>query len=432
MSDAERAPSKQQPSLTAAFASVTTLFFAWGLITSLVDPLVAAVKSIFTLSNLEAQLSAFAFFIAYGVFSIPAAMLVARLKSVWSVVLAICLMIVACLIIMGAANIDTYEGVLCGLFVMASGITILQVAANPLAAALGPPEKSHFRLTFSQAFNALGTVVGPLVGAHLLLDGIEVLEGEVLTETVRDGALGSIDFAFLIISFLLAALAIFIWFSRKKIKAGDVSETGAMGFAQTLKEVRSSKWALLGGAAIFLYVGSEVAIGTQMALFLNDDAIWSMSLQQAGYYVSFYWFGAMVGRFLGSALLLRIRAPVLMAAATACAALLCLFVLVVGGVPAGYAALAIGLFNSIMFPVIFSITLERSSAAQEATSAFLCMSIIGGAFLPLMAGSIADAAGYVMAFIVPLAGYVLLHVFAQMAMRSTVVAADDHDVAAIH
>ena len=220
MSDAERAPSKQQPSLTAAFASVTTLFFAWGLITSLVDPLVAAVKSIFTLSNLEAQLSAFAFFIAYGVFSIPAAMLVARLKSVWSVVLAICLMIVACLIIMGAANIDTYEGVLCGLFVMASGITILQVAANPLAAALGPPEKSHFRLTFSQAFNALGTVVGPLVGAHLLLDGIEVLEGEVLTETVRDGALGSIDFAFLIISFLLAALAIFIWFSGRKSKLG--------------------------------------------------------------------------------------------------------------------------------------------------------------------------------------------------------------------
>ena len=405
-------------SAAGAFASVTTLFFAWGFITSIVDPLVAAVKSIFSLTNLEAQVSTFAFFIAYGIVSIPAAILVSRLRAVPSIILAISMMVAACIIMLLGANAAAYVGVLIGLFVMASGITILQVAANPLAAALGPPERSHFRLTLSQAFNSLGTVLGPLLGASLLLRGIDVKEGVALSDAARHSALGSIDTSFQIIAVLLAILAGFIWLVRRRITAAAPPLATAHGFAETMGQVAGARWALLGGLAIFLYVGAEVSIGSQIALFLNSGSIWDIPLQQAGFYVSLYWGGAMVGRFIGSALLTRFPAYRLLAVNTAVAALLCLFVVLTRGVPAGYAALAIGLFNSIMFPVIFTLTLERSTASTEATSGFLCMSIIGGALVPLLVGKLADISDYATALAVPLVCYVVLFLFALGAGRA--------------
>lgn len=405
-------------STVGAFASVTTLFFAWGFITSLVDPLVAAVKGIFSLSNVEAQLTAFAFFIAYGVVSIPAAILVSRLRAVPSIILAIGMMVGACLIILAATNLATYTGVLAGLFVMASGITILQVAANPLAASLGAPQGTHFRLTFSQAFNSLGTVLGPLLGAHLMLEGVEVAQGETISAAARESALGAIDLSFLIIAGLLVLLALFIWSSRRRIESSSPPAEVAHGFRQTLAEVGRSPWALIGGLAIFLYVGAEVAIGTQMALFLNSEEIWDIPLQEAGYYVSLYWLGAMIGRFVGSALLTRVAAHRLLAFCTAVAAALCLFVVVSRGVPAGYAALAIGLFNSIMFPLIFTLTLERSTASAESTSGFLCMSIIGGAIIPLLVGKTADISDYSTAVAIPMVCYLALMAIALAAGRA--------------
>lgn len=409
---------ERSKSATGAFATVTTLFFAWGFITSIVDPLVAAVKSIFSLTNVEAQISTSAFFIAYGVVSIPAAIIVSRLRAVPSIILAIAMMVVACLIMLAGADAAAYVGVLIGLFVMASGITILQVAANPLAAALGAPERSHFRLTLSQAFNSFGTVLGPLLGASLLLRGIDVKPGETLTPAARTAALGSINTSFLIIAVLLAVLALFIWIMRRRITEAAPPLAVAHGFGETLSQVFASRWALLGGLAIFVYVGAEVAIGSQMALFLNSGAIWNMPLQQAGFYVSLYWGGAMVGRFVGSALLTRLPAYRLLAINTAVAALLCLFVVLTRGVPAGWAALAIGLFNSIMFPVIFTLTLERSTASTEATSGFLCMSIIGGAFIPLLVGKVADVSDYASALGVPLVCYLVLLMFALAAGRA--------------
>src|SRR3546814_383366 len=199
----------------AAFAAVTVLFFAWGFITSLIDPLVAAVKGIFTLSDAEAQLSASAFFIAYGLMSFPAAALIARFHSVPSILTALSTMVVGCLVMLAAANLAVYPLVLAGLFILASGITILQVAANPLAAALGDPKRSHFRLTFSQTFNSFGTFLGPLIGAHLFLEGVEVKEGMVVTEAVRAQALGGIDAAYFWICGLIIALLFFFWFSRR-------------------------------------------------------------------------------------------------------------------------------------------------------------------------------------------------------------------------
>lgn len=411
----------EQPSASTglAFACVTTLFFAWGFITSLIDPLVASVKGIFSLSDVEAQLSASAFFIAYGVMSLPAAALLARRKSVATVLIALVLMVAGCMLMLLATNLSLYPMVLFGLFVLASGITILQVAANPLAAGLGRPNRSHLRLTFSQALNSLGTFIGPYLGASLFLKGVEIKEGQELTESVRAAALTGIDFAFLLIAVMIVLLALFIWFSRRLIAAAAPTPSGQAtgGIDVMLRDATASRWALLGGGAIFLYVGAEVAIGTQMALFLHSDAVLGVPLEQAGKMVSLYWGGAMVGRLVGAALLARMRAPVLLGMFAAIACAICLFVFAIGGAASGFAALAIGLFNSIMFPVIFTLTLERSTASQEATSGFLCFSIVGGAAVPILVGLVSGATSYATAFIVPAICYALLLGFALAAGR---------------
>lgn len=422
-----------------AYAAVTTLFFAWGFITSLIDPLVAAVKGIFSLTDLQAQLSAFAFFIAYGVMSFPAAALLSRFKSVPTILIALSMMIGGCILMLIAANIEIYELVLAGLFVLASGITALQVAANPLAAALGSPEGSHFRLTFSQTFNSLGTFIGPIIGAVLFLEGVEVKDGEVITDEVRAQALAGIDAAYFWLAGMIAALIAFFYLSRNIVgQAAPVSTSSGRSISAMLAEAFQSKWAILGGLAIFLYVGAEVAIGTQMAFFLNADSIWGqsdavfnlpfterfsdglpgVSLQEAAALTALYWGGAMVGRLIGSALLAKVNAALLLAAFTGAAAAMCFYVFAVGGVGAGFVALAIGLFNSIMFPVIFTLTLERSTASAEATSGFLCTSIIGGAFVPLLVGFVSGHSSYITAFIVPALCYLVLCVFALSANKT--------------
>ncbi len=426
----------QQPtgSTRLAFACVTTLFFAWGFITSLIDPLVAAVKGIFSLSDVEAQLSASAFFIAYGVMSLPAAALLARCKSVATVLIALALMIAGCMLMLIASNVAFYGLVLLGLFVLASGITILQVAANPLAAVLGSPDRSHLRLTLSQALNSLGTFIGPYLGASLFLKGVEIKAGETLNDTVRASALTGIDIAFLSISVLIAFLSLFIWLARSLIvdAAPPPQKAASGGILAMLTEAASSRWALLGGGAIFLYVGAEVAIGTQMALFLHSDDVLGVSLEQAGKMVSLYWGGAMVGRLIGAALLARVPAPKLLAIFASIACSICLFVFLVGGSAGGHAALAIGLFNSIMFPVIFTLTLERSSASKEATSGFLCFSIVGGAAIPLLVGVVSGATSYVTAFVVPAMCYAMLVGFALAAGRAAIARRGDVVALASH
>ncbi|KZE11425.1 MULTISPECIES: MFS transporter [Sphingomonas] len=423
-----------------AFAAVTTLFFAWGFITSLIDPLVAAVKGIFTLSDFEAQFAASAFFLAYGLVSMPAAILLGRLKAVPSILFALITMVVGCLTMLVAANLAVFPIVLLGLFILASGITILQVAANPLAAALGDPKLSHFRLTLSQTFNSFGTFLGPLLGASLFLEGVEVKDGTVLTEAVRAGALAGIDRAYFWIAGLIAALAVFFFLSRKVVSAAvPEAPANTPSPAALLRDAFSSRWAVLGAAAIFIYVGAEVAIGTQMALFLNADA-WAasdaafgvpllglamgsdgvpgVSLQEAGKAVAFYWLGAMVGRAIGSVLLSQVKAHKLLALFTGIAVAMCLYVAFVGGVGAGFVALAIGLFNSIMFPVIFTLTLERSTASEAATSGLLCTAIFGGAVIPLIVGLVSGALGHGAAFVVPALCYAALCAFAIAAGRT--------------
>jgi MFS transporter, FHS family, L-fucose permease len=405
--------------MRGGFATVTTLFFMWGFITVSVDPLIAALKALFDLNYAQAMLTQFAFFMAYFVVSLPAAALIARLGNSKSIIFALGVMVAGCLVIPLATTFDTYSLVLVGLFIIASGITILQVVANPLAAALGPPERSHFRLTFSQTFNSFGTWLAPKLVAPIILAGgiFAVTHGAEVTPELRAESFRKIDTVFYAIAGALVLLAVFIFVFRKLL---DVTKPVDAGQSRSVATALKSPWALYGSAAIFLYVGAEVSIGSAMTNFLHEKDVLDIPLDQAGEMVSYYWGGAMVGRFIGSGLLFLVkqRAPWLLAAFALGAAALCLLVSQLHGVTAGYLALSIGLFNSIMFPVIFTATLERSTAPPAATSGLLCLAIVGGAILPYVFGLIADSSGLHTAYLMPALAYALIVVFAVAATRA--------------
>ncbi|MGN6122733.1 MAG: MFS transporter [Sphingomonas oligoaromativorans] len=406
-----------------AFITVTCLFFAWGFITSNNDPLIAALRGIYSLSRAEAMLTQFAFFLAYGVFSLPAAAVLGRLGPSRTIMAALGVMILGCLIVLAASAARTYALVLVALFTLAAGITALQVAANPLAAALGAPEKSHFRLTLAQAFNSLGVVLGVHLGSSLMLSGDVFKDGgaTITDEASRVAGLGAVNHAFLIIAAFLLALGLLIFVMRHRIEnavphRGGAGATGEN--ASPLAALRSG-WALAGALTIFLYVGSEVSIGSIMINFLNQPEVLGVSLLVAGgMLANYYWGGALVGRFIGSGLLAVFPAPILLAVMVAAAGLLSLAAFTLSGPAAAWCALSIGLFNSIMFPTIFTLTLQRSSAPASATSGLLCVAIFGGAVLPIVAGKIADVTGgFGHAFIVPVIGYAGIFIFALAAAR---------------
>jgi FHS family L-fucose permease-like MFS transporter len=399
-----------------AFGYVTALFFIWGAVTSVNDVLIPAVKSIFALTDTESFLTQFAFFLAYGVVSLPAAAVLGRLGSARAIVAALAIMIVGCLMMPVATAVRAYPIVLAALFVIASGITLLQVAANPLSAALGSPERSHFRLVLSQAFNSFGTVVGPALAAHTLLRG-GLFEGGAPTEAKIAASLGKIDLAYGFVAIIILILAIVIFRHRRLLTdAAPAAEVGS-----DIGAAFASRWALLGAAAIFLYVGAEVSIGSTMVNFLEQPDVFAAAAVTAGSYVSLYWLGAMIGRFAGSALLVRVPATRLLAAVAALAAVLSVVISVVHGPAAGVMALSMGLFNSVMFPVIFSLTIERSTAPASATSGLLCMAIVGGALVPLVFAGVTDATGSrFTAFLVPAACYGLITLFAFGAGRARV------------
>ena len=303
---------------------------------------------------------------------------------------------------------------LVGLFVIASGITLLQVAANPLSASLGRPERSHFRLVLSQAFNSFGTVIAPYLAARTLLQGGLFEDGPV-TEAKIAYSLGRIDVAYIFIAAVIAVLAMFLYRVRHEITAAAPPAEKSAGVGSAF----ASPWALAGALAIFLYVGAEVAIGSAMVNFLEQPDVFAISAVQAGSFVSLYWLGAMIGRFIGSGLLYKLPAGPLLAVAAVAAALLCLTISQISGPAAGVLAISVGLFNSIMFPVIFSLTIERSTAPASATSGLLCMAIVGGALVPLAFAQVADASGSrFLAFLVPMACYLVIALFGWRAARA--------------
>ena len=418
-----------------AFGYVTMLFFVWGAVTSVNDVLLPAVKSIFRLSTTEAFLTQFAFFMAYGVVSLPASAIVARRGAASSVVIALGVMVIGCLLMPVATSLRAYGIVLVALFVIAAGITLLQVAANPLSAVLGRPDRSHVRLLLSQAFNSLGTVVAPLLAAETLLKG-GLFDGGAPTAAKIATSLGRVDAAYIFIALITAALAVFIHRTRRVITAAapEPPRLATRGvLATTLaatREALGSRWAVLGAAAIFLYVGAEIAVASSIVNFLELPRVMALAPVQAGRLVSVFWLGALVGRFAGSAILTRVPAGRVLAIAAAAATVLCLIASQATGFAAGATVLSLGLFNAVMFPVIFSLTIERSTASTAATSGLLCFAIVGGAFVPWTFARIVDATGgYSGAFLLILACYALIAGFAVAAGRTRVTGAADAPVA---
>jgi FHS family L-fucose permease-like MFS transporter len=403
-----------------AFAAVTSLFFAWGFITSNNDPLIVALRAAFDLPYAAALLTQIVFFVAYGVLSLPAAWLVSRIGPVDLILVALAVMVVGCFAVVVSTDQGMFWPVLGALFVLAAGFTALQVAANPLAAELGPAAGSHFRLNLAQAFNSLGVVLGVHFGSIVMLGDPVLRSGapHASGPAAREVVLQSVDRAFLMMAALLGALLALFVVLREFLTKAAPNHRRAM--PDRTSDVLRSRWAVFGAVAIGFYVGAEVSIGSIMINFLNQPQVLGLRLEDAGgYLANFYWGGALVGRLVGTVLLTRIRAALLLAFCGVTAALLCTTVMVVKGPVAGYAALAVGLFNSIMFPTIFSITLERSGVSQSATSGLLCLAIFGGAVLPLAVGAIADRCGLALAFAVPLAAYAFIAAFA-LAARGTI------------
>ncbi|MEW6391834.1 MAG: sugar MFS transporter [Pseudomonadota bacterium] len=452
MSDAAiaKSPAKSGGS-KLAIVYVTCLFFIWALVTNLLDPLLKTMKTVFTLTPVEASLTGFAFFIAYGVMSMPSAAFLSKFGYAKSVMVGLGGIVAGCFIAIAAAKLHTFALVLTALFVMASGITLLQVAANPLIASMGRPEDSSFRLNLSQAFNSLGAACGLWFGANFLLKGQIFEKGITITDPMREQALGFVSNVYFVIGAGLALFILAIFFVRRQITEA-APKTGH--FVNPLSAL-SSKWANLGAIGIFLYVGAEVAISLNLLLFLEEAHILNIPAEQAGKMTTFYMVFAMIGRFAGSALLKKFKDYWLLTAVAVGAIALSLTVILTkdmvpsahtgdinlilatvpmttGLIPA-FAALLIGLFNSIMFPTIFTLTLQRSSAPASATSGLLCMAIVGGAFLPLAFAKIEEMTGSKsLAFIAPLICYVYVLWFALVSKNAPTHEIEDEAVAGGH
>ena len=389
-------------------AAVVSLFFIWGGITSLNDILIPKFKDLFRLSYTQAMLVQFAFFTAYAVISLPAGNLVARLGYGRTIVVGLVVMGIACVLFVPAAYVASYYLFLAALFILASGSTILQVAANPLIANLGTPESAHSRLTLSQAFNSLGTTVAPIVGAQLILGQIpstdsSVLTGAALAEFQANEAavIGHSYLGLAVALFLVGAL---FWLWRGALGGGGQSIT----LSGSVHLLRRNTRLAFGVVSIFVYVGAEVTIGSFLVNYLMLPSTLGLSQRSAGEYIGLYWGGAMIGRFIGALILRHVAAGKLLACVAIGATSLVLISSVSTGWIAGWALLAVGLMNSIMFPSIFSLAVERMGDETPNASGLLCMAIVGGALIPLLAGAMADISGISLALIVPAACYAVI------------------------
>ncbi len=395
-----------------AMAVVTTIFFMWGFLTCLNDILVPHLKSVFTLSYTQASFVQFTFFGAYFLMSLPAGRVVAALGYKGGIVCGLAVAGIGALLFWPAAAMHSYGVFLFALFVLATGITVLQVAANPYVALLGPEKTASSRLNLSQAFNSLGTAIAPLFGGLLILAAdpktAEQLAAMPQAQLLayRTAEANSVQMPYLGLGIALFALAVFIFLFRLPAitEASEKGETRHYGIFEPLRH----RHVLLGVLGLFFYVGAEVAIGSYLINYLAEPDIGAMTEQAATHYVFLYWTGAMVGRFIGSALLLRIDAGKLLTVFAGIAALLLVATLVTSGMTAVYAVVAIGLFNSIMFPTIFTLGMAKLGPLTNRASSLLIMAIVGGAVIPLLMGMLADRIGIHHAFVLPLVCYLYI------------------------
>lgn len=423
-----------KPNYTRSFIVVTSLFFMWGFITVLVDSLIPRLREIFELTYFQAGLVQFAFFTAYGLMSIPAGFIHARIGFKKGLLLGLSTMGFGCLLFWPAASFRVFELFMLGYFVLAGGMTIVQVAANPYVSALGEPRTAASRLNLSQAFNSLGTTLAPIAGAMFILSD-HIYSGEelsALTEAEKLSYFASeasaVQGPFVVLAFSLLALAALV----ALVKLPKVLDTEHAG---SYFEALKNKRLLMGAMGIFVYVGAEVAIGSYLVNYflelnmveaiknssflsnismsiLNTNDLNSIDAKGiVGAFVMFYWGGAMVGRFIGAYLTSVLSPGKVLGGFAAGALFMILISMSTAGLTAMISILAVGLFNSIMFPTIFTVAIEDLGDLKPQGSGILCTAIIGGAIIPPLYGYFTDLAGFKMAFMLLLLcyGYILFY-----------------------
>lgn len=386
-----------QPTHRFALTALTSLFFMWGFITSLNDILIPHLKGVFDLSYTQAMLIQLCFFGAYFIVSLPAGNLVKKVGFQKGIGIGLMIAAAGCLLFVAAAKAQLYILFLGALFVLAAGITILQVAANPLVTVMGPSETASSRLTLSQAFNSLGTTVAPLIGGALLF----TVAGQYANKAQEAE---SVIFPYIGLAVILISLAIiFTRINLPKPEEEQTEETAAPSMS-----ILGHRHLVLGAVGIFMYVGAEVSIGSLLVNFFGLENIANMPEATAAHYVAYYWGGAMIGRFVGAALMQRMSAGKLLAINGSIAILLLISTIMNDGHIAMWSVLAIGLFNSIMFPTIFSLALKDLGAQTGQGSGLLCLAIVGGAILPVIQGALADNIGLQVSFIMPIICYLYI------------------------
>ena len=390
-------------------AVVTTLFFMWGFLTCLNDILVPHLKSIFDLNYAQVMLVQFAFFSAYFFFSVPWSRIVNTVGYQRTMVIGLLTMAVGAILFVPAASAASYPLFLTALLILAGGITGLQVSANPYVNLLGKPETAPSRLDLTQAFNSLGTTIAPKIGGLLILSAaplaieqLRQLSPQAL-HAYRVQQAASVKMPYAVITIALMLLAVLIGtFKLPKIETAERSG----------EKINDSVWKhrnlVLGAIGIFTYVGAEVSIGSFLVNYFGLPEIAGLTAKTAAGFVSFYWGGAMIGRFLGAPLLRRFRPGYLLAFCAIAAATLVTVSMLVGGQAAMWTILAVGFFNSIMFPTIFSLGVAELGPLTGTGSGILNMAIVGGAILPVVQGAIADRVGLHHAFFLPVICYLFI------------------------
>ncbi|OQW60428.1 MAG: glucose transporter [Proteobacteria bacterium HN_bin10] len=402
---------------TVLFVLSLGLFFIWGFATVLIDILVPKLKALFTLNYAEAMLTQFAFFIGYFVFSLPAGAIVGRLGYMRGIVVGLLVMTAGCLMFAPAARLGVYEGFLLALFIMSGGITILQVAANAVISIVGPQATSSSRLTLAQAFNSLGTFIGPFVGARLILSDSAAPDISSLTTAelaaMRAAEAAQVQAPYLGIAALLVVLVLVFWFKRDLLPRHDAKPAQGLGL-----NLLAKPRLLFGVIAIFAYVGAEVSIGSILVNYLSASERLGVTEQDAGQLVSLYWGGAMVGRFIGAFVMRKVSPGHVLSFCALGAITLAAVSGLTTGLLSAAAILSVGLMNSIMFPTIFSQSLRGINQDAPQAAGLLCMAIVGGALLPVATGAVADRASLVVALIVPILGYFWIVFFGRYAAKT--------------
>ena len=398
---------------------VFALFFIFGGITSLNDVIIPKLKELFTLSYTQAMLVQVCFFAAYALIGIPGARLVQRVGYMRGAVAGLLLMMTGCLLFIPASQTAAYPLFLFALFVPASGVVIVQVVANPLISLLGPAKTVHSRLTFAQAFNSLGTTIFPRVGSVLILGGLATVTASQYSgaalDAYRTAETATIVRTYLGLAVALAVIALAVFAFRNKLPQEQHDHSSPLSGFSLLKRPRFG----FGALCIFLYVGAEVSIGSLIVNYLKQSSVLGLGDAAAGNYISYYWGGAMVGRFVGSAIL-RVMSPgKILATVAVCAIALIAISANTTGTTAAYSLLAIGLVNSIMFPTIFSLACDGLGGRAADGSGILNVAIVGGAGVPLLSGLIVDASGSLaIGLALPAICYAMIAGFGSYAMRS--------------